>query len=337
MKLPKFIIIEGFWRVGKTKMADYLAKNFNYILINEPNHLTHKVRNNISQWYLKEHLKGLKVAIKQFNLGKSIIMERSIISNIAFAYAKNNRVPFNLIKHINTIKQLNSFIIIFAHADEVYIKNSLSTIKDHSVKKLFLKSNKFYRNYLYFYKKLLPPLIDNKILFVKINKGNKFDDFSNITDYIKNKISKKDGNKKREFCASSVLFYKNKFLLLYDNNCKHYVLSQGHQRKKEKLSLTALREAREETGYQNLKLIKKLKQYQYHFKKQETIIYKNVQPFLIEILNNSKDKKSLLTHEDYSNSFFSFQKAIKKLRWPQDKKLLKFSKNLLEKRRYHFK
>ena len=131
-----------------------------------------------------------------------------------------------------------------------------------------------------------------------------------------------DHEVKREICATSVLFYKDKILLLFDQNYKHYVLPQGHTRKNEHPSETAIREAKEETGFTNLKLIKKLGQYQYHFCKDEKLIYKKIIVYLIEILNQKKVKKMVSQRENFINRFFLPTKAIEKLQWPQDKKQL---------------
>jgi len=45
--------------------------------------------------------------------------------------------------------------------------------------------------------------------------------------------------KKYEICASSILVYKNKIILLYDCNKKHYILPQDHKHKNETKLITA--------------------------------------------------------------------------------------------------
>lgn len=96
-------------------------------------------------------------------------------------------------------------------------------------------------------------------------------------------------NKKiHEVCSSTILVRNNKFVLLYDHNKKHYVLPQGHKRKKETLSEAALREAREETGFQNLSINKKLGRYQYHFNQGRKTIYKIIHVYLIIVINGKQ-------------------------------------------------
>jgi thymidylate kinase/ADP-ribose pyrophosphatase YjhB (NUDIX family) len=329
IELSKIIIIEGFWRIGKTTIANYLARRYGYALIGEPNHLNFKIKNGISKWYYKKHKERHQKAIKQRNDGKLVVMDRSILSNIAFTYAKTNKLPSEFKKQLKNIKKLNNFLIIFLYTNKAYAKNKALTVKDFSVKEQFLKNVDFYSNYLYFYKNILPPLINNKILFIKVDKMGRLKKLSTIMNLVKDKIANKNNNKIKETCASSILFYKNKFLLLYDHKWKYYVLPQGHKKIREKLSETALREAGEETGYRNLKLITRLGKYQYHFKRNKNIVYKVIQPYLIKISTISKIKKDLRSHEKYSNRFLSFEDAVRKLRWRQDKNLLNLSKKYL--------
>ena len=65
INLPNLIIVEGFWQIGKTRLVNYLTKKFNYFVIPEPNHIIHKIKNNISKWYRKTHWERYKKAVKQ--------------------------------------------------------------------------------------------------------------------------------------------------------------------------------------------------------------------------------------------------------------------------------
>lgn len=180
INLPNLIIVEGFWQIGKTRLVNYLARKFNYFVIPEPNHITHKIKNNISQWYRKAHLKRYKKAIRQLNQGKRIIMERSIISNIAFSYSKTHKLPLNFQEDLEKLRKLRNFIVIFLYTDKNFAEEQALKLKDLLVKKQILDNPRFYQNYLYFYKNILPSLIERKIIFRKVNKDWKFKSLKEI-------------------------------------------------------------------------------------------------------------------------------------------------------------
>ncbi|MBU3918935.1 NUDIX domain-containing protein [Patescibacteria group bacterium] len=327
-KLPKLLIMEGFWQVGKTQLIAALAKKFHFEIIYEPNHIYSNINTDISKWYQGKHQERFKKVQNNMQNGKKIIMDRSIISSIAYQYATSGKFPNGYKSDLYRIKKTNSFLVIFLYGDKSFVIKKSKKIKDNTVKNQMKKSSLFYDNYLDFYLNILPSLINNRILFIKVNNKNKFIGYSTIF---------KEANKgiigmlkTKAVCASVVMFYKNKILLLYDHKWKHYVLPQGHKENKEVLKNTALREASEETGFKNLKVVKKLKKYQYHYSENNKIIYKTIHVYLVEILNPSKTKRKLEPHEKYSNNFFKTNEAIKKARWPQDKKVIALSKNYIK-------
>ena len=67
-KLPKVIIVEGFWNIGKTELINDLSKKYNYDIIPEPNHLLKNIKKGISKWYRKKHWKRYQLAIRQIML-----------------------------------------------------------------------------------------------------------------------------------------------------------------------------------------------------------------------------------------------------------------------------
>ena len=153
-------------------------KKYNYFIIPEPNHLLQNINRDISRWYRQEHWKRHQLAIKQIKQGKNIIMERSVISSLAFDYAKSHTLPLSLQKDFEKIKKIDDFLIIFLYGDNNFTKKKGSKLEDHLVKKLITKNNYFYQDYLYFYKKILPARVDNKIIFIKINHKNRFKNFT---------------------------------------------------------------------------------------------------------------------------------------------------------------
>lgn len=125
-----------------------------------------------------------------------------------------------------------------------------------------------------------------------------------------------------EVCSSTILVRDDKFVLLYDHNKKHHVLPQGHKRKKEMLPDTALREAREETGFQELVAIKKLGRYQYHFDQGRKTIYKTIHVYLVKVINDRQLQNTQNANENFTVHLFSFKDAVKMVRWKQDKKYI---------------
>lgn len=214
-KLPKIIIVEGFWGMGKTKLIDYLVKKFNYFSIPEPNHVTENIRKDISRWYYKKHLERLSEAIKKIE--QKIVMERSVISSVAFDYAKTNKLPPNYQKNLKKIRKLKDFLVIFLYGNKNFVRKKAFGLKDFSVKRQLLNNPNFYRNYINFYKNILPPLIGNKITFVKVSDGNTFNKFSNIIKKLKLRFMAKD----RDYQINGIVFKREgksikdvKFLLL---------------------------------------------------------------------------------------------------------------------------
>ncbi|MFA5069892.1 MAG: NUDIX domain-containing protein [Patescibacteria group bacterium] len=132
----------------------------------------------------------------------------------------------------------------------------------------------------------------------------------------------------RVITAGLVITYRGKFLLLYDGHYKHYVQSYGHTRKSESYRQTAWREAREETGFKNIEIIRKIGQYRYNFLRNNVKTYKTVHVFLARLQDLKKMKSKTSFDRKYSPHFFTASEAIKKCRWPQDKKLLQIAKKI---------
>ena len=133
-----------------------------------------------------------------------------------------------------------------------------------------------------------------------------------------------------EVCSSAVLVHNVKFVLLYDRKKKHYVLPQGHRRKKESLLNTAIRESNEETGFQELVAIKKLGRYQYHFNQGGKIIYKIIHVYLVKVVSNQRFQNTQNANENFSVRLFHFKNAVKMVRWEQDKKYISLAREVLK-------
>jgi len=329
---PRLIIIEGFWRIGKSTLIKELTKKEQFILINEPNHLI-GVSNvkDPHQWYFKKHLERQSLARELMKNGKKVIMERSILSNIAFEYAEQGKITKESEKIIKNLQELKQFPVIFLYAGKQFVKNTIQKLKDDFVKNSIVKTKKFYSNYVNFYKNILSEATKNNTLCLNVAPEEKFLDPRVLVKKLEIKIRQSNKERVKEICAAAILVYNNKVLLLHDQSWDHYVLPQGHKEAGENLRQTAIREAKEETGYSELKLIKKIKRYQYNYSKGNRIIYKTIHVYLIRTLSLASHGKKLDEHENYANRFFSFREAMRRARWPQDKELIALSHNYLKK------
>jgi hypothetical protein len=328
-KLPKLIIVEGLWGTGKTNFINNINKFGDFKVVLEPDHINLKIDKGVSGWYFKEHKRILNDVIKDLNRER-IIMDRSIISSAAYQYAtKGSFNKDNFLNLFNLINSIDDFVILFFSADRSFLEGKIKDIKNEEIKNLLLNNRYFYKKYIYFYKNILPKYFNKKIIYLKVNKGKKFKKKEKLISLFISNFKRR--HKIRSICAASLAYYKNKVLLLYDYNYNHYVIPQGHKKNKEKITDTALRELSEESGYINLKLIKKIKKYYYHYYKNDDIIFKEINVFLVKIINKKQVLKKLEEHENYSNHFFTINKAIEKARWKEDKDIIKESKVFINK------
>lgn len=127
-----------------------------------------------------------------------------------------------------------------------------------------------------------------------------------------------------EKSCGSVLFKKKgdgsvKFLLLH-YTAGHWDFPKGNQEKNETEEQTAKREIKEETGIEDIELIKGFKEaVKYFYKKGEETIYKEVVFFLAQTM----DEKVKLSHEHIGYVWLSYQKAYEKLTYGTSKELLR--------------
>ena len=129
---------------------------------------------------------------------------------------------------------------------------------------------------------------------------------------------------KFEFSAGGIIVYKDKILLLHrlDNNT--YDIPKGHIEKNESTEETALRETKEETGYINLKITKKLEPIEYWFRQDKQLIHKRVYIFLMELLDEKRDE-SLMEKEEkenHENIWLTPNGALKQASFKNTKKVI---------------
>lgn len=319
----RLIIVEGFWQMGKSLVMNSLHDELGYSIIKEPNHLFHRFMKNPHSWYLKQHIARNEKVANMMIHNKSVVMERSLISNAAFDYAKTGKLSKKYKTLLQSIPLLNHSVIFFLYSSYSFIKKASENIKDNYVRQLLIKDNKFYERYLHFYKDIVGDIINNKIFFVEVANGDKYVDKKKFTKIFNQSLLEVERRAKIEECVSAVIKYDNKFLLLYDKNWRHYVLPQGHIEEHEDEIGALKREIKEETGYIDFKVLGKLNKYDYSYTRGGFVVVKKIQPYFIELNNLSRTKRRLEKHENYENVFYDFRKAYNFLRWDIDKYLLK--------------
>ena len=283
-KLPNIIIIEGIWGVGKSTIISKIRSLFPVLFIPEPNHIKSGEKSNITEWYKKQHIERMELAKKYCGYGENTIMERSIISSAAFHYAQYHSIPNWFKSCVNNISSLSNLYIIFIFSSKNIFLSKVSEIENKKIVKIATSNNSFYDDYIYFYTDILPGLIDNKILYMKVSieKRLSLDDEKNIKKLLNNgrRGIKKKLEEKKEYCASAIMYHKNKFLTIYSKNHKQYAFPQGHQEKGENILNTIEREVAEETGFKDFKVISPIKTHGYRFYNGKKIIYKIITCFL---------------------------------------------------------
>lgn len=331
----KIIVFEGVWGVGKSTIISSLRNSYPVLFIPEPHHIQSGVKSNIAEWYRAEHIKRIELAKTYCNYGEDVIMERSIIASVAFYYAQHCSIPDWFNAYLNKISSLSNLHIIFLYSSKKIFLSKIAEIENKNIVKIVLSDKNFYDNYVYFYREVLPDLIKNEIVYIKVTKDIGLSVDGSI--YIKKLLGSKSHKKKKrlkeveEHCTSALIFYKDKFLTIYSKNHKQYVLPQGHQEKGESPPDTIRREVVEETGFKDFTVISEVKTYSYRFFSKGKIIRKIITCFLIELNSLKRTKKSLESHESYRNYFFTASKAVKRLNWPEDRGLIYSAQNIMSK------
>ena len=169
---------------------------------------------------------------------------------------------------------------------------------------------------------LLPPSVDT-ITYQYIEPSEVIKSLEKIHD---------KNNLKKETSYGAVVYKKEKGKILYlieHMSLGHTSLCKGHYEIGESPLETARREIKEETN-QDVTIDSKFKATIYYYPKDN--VYKDVVFFLAEIKNNNT-LVDLHDDEVIESEFLPFDKAIKKLTHPSDKKVLKeANKYLLRKK-----
>jgi len=331
-KSPKILVIEGFWGIGKSTIITTIRQFYPVLFIPEPNYITAGVKSKISPWYRCQHNKRMILAKKYNQCGENVILERSILSSVAFYYAQYGVVPrwFNSIK--SRLRLSHNLFFFFLYKSNKYSSDDIGKIKDKNVRLAISKNKLFYNNYFTFFTEIAPKLIGPQIICIKISQNP----YQSINKYVRKILTDNHLNIKRklrevkEYCANAVIFYKDKFLLLYSKKHRDFCFPQGHKNEGEKDTDTILREIKEETGFYDLEIIELITTYNIRFYRNKKIINKTIACFLIRVRSLIKTKKTLESHESYTNHFFTYEDAIKKLNWTENKNIIKCAKKIID-------
>lgn len=186
------IIIDGLWGTGKTSTMGIFKQKSNYIVVSEPDHLNSRdqVENvDINDWYIKQHEKNQKIF---FTSDSNIIMERSIISSMAYFYAtketKNIKFALRVFAQFKKWYLNNKVIFVFLYADKDKIENIANKIQNTEIKSKLMNSN-FNKNYEQFYRVILPFKYNVYPLFINIfNKIGKRRSTDEVVDLIQKQL-----------------------------------------------------------------------------------------------------------------------------------------------------
>lgn len=311
---PSILLIEGLWGAGKSTLISRIRSRYPVLFIPEPNFQTSRVKKNISEWYKVQHQNRLKTALKYIRNGEQVVMERSILSNAAFYYAKCRKFPSWFNESKLSLQSVPRLHIVLLYPDKQTFKERVKFIKDRSVRRAVENHIRFYDNYIDFYKK-----IGLNIIFVK----NHTNSSSNKIDPIFNKIlEKKIRSKYQErvhHCSSAVVTFNKKILILYSQRHKQFTLPQGHQKNGESSIETIKREIAEETGFTDLNVIRPIRTYDFRFYINSGVTRKSTICYLVELKSLASSGKHMETHEAYKNYFVDCDDALRKLNWPEDR------------------
>lgn len=139
----------------------------------------------------------------------------------------------------------------------------------------------------------------------------------------------------KETSAGAIIFRldekskKPKYLLLHYGS-GHWDFVKGHVESSENEEETLRREAKEEAGFTDLKIIKGFKErISYFYKKDGRTIPKDVIFFLAETEAAEKDVKLSFEHSGYD--WLEFDNAVKKVTYSSSKDVLKKADSFLKK------
>lgn len=122
--------------------------------------------------------------------------------------------------------------------------------------------------------------------------------------------------------AGGIVFKDDLVLLIKSKSRNTVSIPKGRAEFNESLEWTALREVREETGY-NTKIISKTGSINFDFEKNGETMNKTVTFFKLELVNDAHPKPNLQEGEDFENIWVTPNEAISLLTYDEEKEVLK--------------
>lgn len=311
---PSILLIEGLWGTGKSTLISRIRSRYPVLFIPEPNFQTSRIKKNISEWYKVQHQNRLKTALKYTQNGEQVIMERSILSNAAFYYAKRRKFPSWFNESKLSLLSVPRLHIVLLYSDKETFKKRVRFIKDRSVRRSIENNEHFYDNYIDFYKK-----IGLNVISVKNHTNFSFNKIDSIFKKIFEKKTRSRYKEQIHHCSSAVVTFNKKILVLYSQKHQQFTLPQGHQKSSESSIETIKREVAEETGFTDLNVIRPIRTYDFRFYINGGVTRKSVICYLVKLKSLAFSGKRMETHEAYKNYFVDCDDALRKLNWPEDR------------------
>ncbi len=106
----------------------------------------------------------------------------------------------------------------------------------------------------------------------------------------------------------------------------HWGFPKGHIEQGESLEQTALREAKEETGIEDIKFIEGFKEWIKYFYKQEN---KNIFKIVTYLLAETKTKEVKISYEHIGYKWLAYEQALEQLTFKNTKEILKKANKFL--------
>ncbi|MBW3022806.1 NUDIX domain-containing protein [Candidatus Woesearchaeota archaeon] len=136
----------------------------------------------------------------------------------------------------------------------------------------------------------------------------------------------------QEFSAGFIVYIKEgseiKYLLI-EYKGGYWGFSRGNIEKGEKSRDTAYRELKEETGLSDVRPLEGFKEIiEFFYRKEGQVIHKDVTFYLAEAKLEDKDKITLTEH--YGYVWLTFEEATAKLKFKNDKEVLKKANEFLK-------
>ncbi|MEK7608038.1 MAG: NUDIX domain-containing protein [Patescibacteria group bacterium] len=262
------IIVEGLWNTGKSTVAECLKKSFGYAVVSEPDHLKAKEPIiDIDGWYIDQHGKNHDLLYGMSDR-TGAVMERSIISSMAFLYASNKKVEMTLsvFERFRDWYAKNESLVVVLYPGTGGAMPVLSGVEDESVR-AFLGNSEFTEKYDYFYRVVLPFEYNIAPLFIDIFDTSGARKTAN--DIVRNIAGAVE---KDRIAQVNVVCFKEaegkpKFLVMKRNEKKggFWQTITGGVHAKELLNENALRETAEEVGIRTDKTNLLTTQYAFHY------------------------------------------------------------------------